>query len=245
MAKASQSANPKKNKGGRPRKHASPGNTGITWKKLSQPVSTHHYEVSSQGQVRRRKADGSWYNVKPWLNSGNAYLSVYIYGVKGATRNRKKMYLHRLIAQEFVPGRSAGKVVHHTVGPQSNTKGTLQWVTPSENLKARKFFNDDGSRKKRKPKTARPAKKVKVPAQKVTPAERSLKIGRKMDTSPPEKKPLPKPQNIKKVKPAPKQKQTIDLTKTTPPLRNQRLSLTRPRGTTSPGIGHGNRNSTG
>ena len=206
MEKASQKGIPKKNKGGRPRKHAKAGSTAITWKKLSQPVSSHTYEVSSQGQVRRLKADGTYYDIKPWLNSGNAYLSVYIYGVAGATRNRKKVYVHKLVAQEFVAGRSKGKVVHHTIGPQSNTKSTLQWVTPSENLKARKFFNDDGTRKKRKPKTARLRKKVKVPAQRVSDAERSLKVNQKLDTQPPEKKVLPKPVNIKQ-QPAPKKQE--------------------------------------
>ena len=207
MAKVLPKGTQKKNKGGRPRKHAKPGSTGTTWKRISQPVSTHHYEVNSSGGVRRLKADGTYYDVKPWLNSGNAYMSVYIYGVKGATRNRKKVYVHRLIADAFVPGKSKGKVVHHTVGPQSNTSKTLQWVTPSQNLKARKFFNDDGSRKKRKPKTAKVAKKVKVPAQKVEPEERNLKVAKKLDTKPPEKIPLPKPQNIQKKPPAKKQEQ--------------------------------------
>ena len=217
MATVSQKGTQKKNKGGRPRKHAKPGSTATTWKKISQPVSTHHYEVNSQGQVRRLKADGTYYDVKPWLNSGNAYLSVYIYGVKGATRNRKKVYVHRLIADAFVPGKSKGKVVHHTVGPHSNTKQTLQWVTPSQNLKARKFFNDDGSRKKRKTKTAKVQKKVKVPAQKEEIGDRDLKIQKKLESKPPEKLPLPKPQKIPKQMPPKKQDKpkpaAIDLTK--------------------------------
>ena len=46
--------------------------------------------------------------------------------------------------------------MHHTVGPHSNTKSTLKWVTPSENNKARRFFTDDGQRKSKR------AKKTKV-----------------------------------------------------------------------------------
>ena len=108
--------------------------------------------------MRRRLKDGSYYDVKPWI-TGGPYAAVYLYGVKGATRNRKKVYVHRLVATHFVGGRKSGNVVHHKSGPANNTKSQLEWVTPSENSKARKYFNDDGSRRKAQPKTA---KKVKV-----------------------------------------------------------------------------------
>jgi hypothetical protein len=183
MVKASQPGNQKKNKGGRPRKGQSKsGSTSITWKQVSQPASTHHYEISSQGQVRRRKADGTYYDVKPWV-SGGPYASVYIYGVKGATRNRKKVYVHRLVAQEFVQGKKPGNVVHHKISPASNTRGTLEWVTPSENLKARRFFTDDGKRRKRVKKVVKraPPKKnnspnapVKAKVNKKAPAPKPL-----------------------------------------------------------------------
>ena len=146
--KASQPGTQKKNPGGRPRKNT-PGSTSSTWKPLSQPVSTHRYEINSQGAIRRLKADGSYYNIKPFV-SGGPYASVYIYGVKGATRNRKRCYVHRLVAQEFVKGRKPGNVVHHKVSPASNTAATLEWVTPSQNSKARTFFNHDGTRRTEK-----------------------------------------------------------------------------------------------
>ena len=211
----------KKNLGGRPRKHAKPGKVTTHWKKITYPLSTHTYEVSTTGQVRRLKADGTYYDVKPWLNSGNAYLSVYIYGVKRTKRNRKKVYVHRLIADAFVPGKSKGKVVHHTVGPHSNTKNTLQWVSPSENLKARKFFNDDGTRKKRKPntknaKSANQNKKGTNIALTATDAERNAELRMKMSAKAPQ--PLKRLKGKRREKYVPKKQQNkkveaIDLTK--------------------------------
>jgi hypothetical protein len=108
---------------------------------------------------------GLYYNVKPWI-TGGPYAAVYIYGVKGATRNRKKVYVHRLVAQHFVGGRKSGNVVHHKSGPGNNTKTQLEWVTPSQNNNARRYFTDDGKRRtkvvrvKKKPKVSVPAPKV-------------------------------------------------------------------------------------
>ena len=162
----SQKGTRKKNKGGRPRKHASgtSGSTSITWKRISQPASTHHYEISSQGAVRRLLKSGQYYDLKPWV-TGGPYAAVYLTGVKGATRNRKKVYVHRLVATHFIKDKKPGEVVHHLVGPHSNTKSTLDWVPVSENNKARKYFNQDGTRKMRR----KPKNKVNVPSEKSPP----------------------------------------------------------------------------
>ena len=190
MPTHSQRANQKKNKGGRPRKNESGtrGSTSLTWKRLSQPASTHHYEISSQGQVRRLLKNGNWYNVKPWV-TGGPYAAVYIYGVKGATRGRKKVYVHRLVAQHFVNGKKSGNVVHHKVGPANNSANALEWVTPSENNKARKFFDDDG---KRRTKTARENKKMKVHAPPENKTDKALnkpaQMRKKEDSLPPPQK---------------------------------------------------------
>ena len=153
----------KKNKGGRPRKDGKniPGTTSIIWKRISRPVSTHHYEISSQGQVRRRLKTGDYYELKPWV-TGGPYAAVYLTGIAGATRNRKKVYIHRLVADHFLgKSKKPNKVVHHELGPHSNTARTLKWVTPSENNKARKFFHDDGTRKSKR---AALSKKAKIDA---------------------------------------------------------------------------------
>ena len=195
-AKASQKGTQKKNKGGRPRKNGSGtrGSTSITWKRISQPVSTHHYEVSSMGGVRRLLKTGQYYDLKPWV-TGGPYAAVYLTGIKGATRGRKKCYVHKLVADHFVPGKASNKVVHHTVGPHSNTKNTLQWVTPSQNNNARRFFTDDG---KRKVKKARPPKKT------IEKLHRSA-APQKTAPVPKEKPPKPKPKpQVQKPKPQPK-----------------------------------------
>ena len=186
--------NKDKNPGGRPRKNGASGGKAqpVGWKKITHPVSIHHYEVSSQGEVRRKKKNGEYYNLKPWV-TGGPYAAVYLTGVKGATRNRKKVYVHRLVANHFVAGKSSGRVVHHKVGPGSNTAQNLQWVSPSENLKARKFFNDDGSRKKRKAKSKKTEKIV--PDQK--PKKKSAYIPKEKKIEPKPAAPPPKPNNKK------------------------------------------------
>ena len=150
MPSTSPSATPKKNKGGRPKSNsAPPGRPGITWKIISNPPgSLNHYEVSNQGEVRRKLKDGRWSNVKPWI-TGGPYAAVYLYGFRNATRNRKKVYIHRLVAEHFVRGRKKGEVVHHKQGPANNTAAQLEWVSVEENANARKYFNPDGTRKGR------------------------------------------------------------------------------------------------
>ena len=137
----------KKNKGGRPRKHGGAKSGAEHWKPITEPKSKHQYEISSQGQVRRKLKSGEYYNLKAWI-TGGPYSAVYLTGIEGATRNRKKVYVHRLVANHFnKASKKKGHVVHHTVGPHSNTKNTLKWVTPSENQNVRRFFTDDGQRK--------------------------------------------------------------------------------------------------
>jgi len=152
--------------------------------------------------VRRRLKNGTYYDVKPWI-TGGPYAAVYLYGIKGATRNRKKVYVHRLVATHFVGGRKSGNVVHHKVGPANNTKSQLEWVTPSENAKARKYFNDDGSRRKAQPKQAKKVK-VNVPAPDIkakTQPEASQKANSPAPVPPPPK--VPDPPKAQPAKPPP------------------------------------------
>ena len=149
---------------------------------------------------------GGYYNLKPWI-TGGPYAAVYLYGIKSATRGRKKVYVHRLVANHFVGGKKPGNVVHHTVSPASNTKSTLEWVTPSENLNARKYFNDDGTRRKKTepkvpkdppvkaPKQAPKPVKINVPS----PPKSKLAASRPSESAsaPP---PLPKKQKHVKTK---------------------------------------------
>ena len=140
--------------------------------------------------MRRRLKSGEYYNLKAWV-TGGPYSAVYLTGIKGATRNRKKVYVHRLVADHFLgASKKPNKVVHHEVGPHSNTKDSLKWVTPSENSKARKFFTDDGKRKsKRAMKSSKVIKSAPTPKDSPVNAETPVKKPVLKKT----KKALPKP----------------------------------------------------
>ncbi len=98
--------------------------------------------------MRRKLKDGRFSPVKPWI-TGGPYAAVYLYGFRGATRNRKKCYIHRLVAEHFVKGRKKGEVVHHKQGPANNSASALAWVSVAENANASKYFRPDGTRKTR------------------------------------------------------------------------------------------------
>lgn len=207
MQKPTPPAHPKKNKGGRPRKHpksGTPGSTAITWKIVSDPPGgRNHYEISSQGEVRRKLVSGRYVAVKPWT-TGGPYAAVYLYGYPNATRHRKKAYIHRLVATHFVKGRKKGEVVHHQRGPANNTAAQLAWVTVDENAKARKYFNPDGTRKsgkvtKRVPRSEDDEKQSEVPAKThEEPKEREAvaKLPGKADNFPDRKEYIPNTQSV-------------------------------------------------
>ena len=180
MPSTTKSGSQSKNKGGRPRKSASSrGPPGIKWRIIQSPAgSLNHYEISSQGEVRRKLKDGRFVPVKPWV-TGGPYAAVYLYGFPNVTRNRKKVYIHRLVAEHFVKGRKKGEVVHHKQGPANNNASALEWVSVEENAKAKKYFNPDGTRKSKK--------KLDVPA------PNALKNKRDLKAISPKKPPSPKP----------------------------------------------------
>jgi hypothetical protein len=186
--KPTQSASQKKkkagkvNKGGRPKK-GTPGSSATQWKVIhSPPGGTNQYEVNAQGQVRRKLKNGEYRDVKPWV-TGGPYACVYLYGYPNATRHRKKVYVHRLVAMHFLTGKQGRKkneVVHHKVGPANNTASQLEWVSIEENAKARKYFNPDGTRKNRKvsksvPKPNALKKKVSTPQAQPVPTSAQKK----------------------------------------------------------------------
>ena len=109
--------------------------------------------------------DGRKQRVKPW-NSG-PYLKVYIYGVKGTANkyNRKAVYVHRLVADHFLPPETGKKkFVHHLdTDERNNDVKNLTRTTLEENINAQKYFYKakDGAikRKRKKPKEqSKPAK---------------------------------------------------------------------------------------
>ena len=75
--------------------------------------------------MRRKLKDGRFVPVKPWV-TGGPYAAVYLYGFRNVTRNRKKVYIHRLVAEHFVKGRKKGEVVHHKQGRTNNSTSALE-----------------------------------------------------------------------------------------------------------------------
>lgn len=100
------------------------------------------YEVSDKGRIRsvERTITHSCGKVqtnpskilKPQLQKiGKGYFTVQLY------KNSKhyKRYLHRLIAEHFIPNLDNKPQVNHIDGnPRNNSIDNLEWVTVSENL---------------------------------------------------------------------------------------------------------------
>lgn len=92
------------------------------------PISGHpDYFLNRQGSVmsKRRREPRI---LKPIEHTGG-YLIVVL-------SSRKKCYVHRLVASEFIPNpKNKPQVNHIDCDPQNNSVENLEWVTPKENSK--------------------------------------------------------------------------------------------------------------
>lgn len=90
------------------------------------------YEVDTDGNVygiihnsSRRKGIK-----KPYVNRGG-YLRINLYDINGKA---KKHYIHRLVAQTFIPNPMNKREVNHKDGDKlNNNVNNLEWCTSSEN----------------------------------------------------------------------------------------------------------------
>nr|DAM93111.1 MAG TPA: homing endonuclease [Caudoviricetes sp.] len=96
-------------------------NTKETWKPIADYVGL--YEVSSEGRVRNVKTGKI---LKP-KNNRRGYLFVGLYK-NGAVKNR---YIHRLVAQAFIPNNDQSKTLinHKDENPRNNSVANLEWCT--------------------------------------------------------------------------------------------------------------------
>lgn len=102
--------------------------TSKVWKKVIGYEDI--YEVSEFGEVRRTdKKYGE--TVKPYLtNSG--YLQVYL---RKPNFKRKHKYIHKIVAEAYIPNPSKLKTVNHKDGnKKNNAVSNLEWVTRSQNV---------------------------------------------------------------------------------------------------------------
>lgn len=96
-----------------------------------------NYTISDNGIVRNKKTN----TVKKGTsnNTGNGYLYVDLY------RNNKKTrkYIHRLVAESFIPNNDNKPMVNHKDGDTKNNQvSNLEWVTAKENVEhASKVLN--------------------------------------------------------------------------------------------------------
>lgn len=114
-------------------------------KELWKPVINYEndYEVSSTGFVRNVKTDKLLGNNR--INKGRGSKFGYVrVNLKG-----RNFYLHKLVAEAFIPNPLNKKYVDHLDGNSLNNKvSNLKWVTAKENnqnpitCERRKAFND-------------------------------------------------------------------------------------------------------
>lgn len=70
--------------------------------------------------------------LKPYVNTGG-YLRVNLYDAEGKV---KKKYVHRLVAEAFLPNPNGLPVVNHKdANPANNKVANLEWCSQKQNLK--------------------------------------------------------------------------------------------------------------
>ncbi len=91
------------------------------------PVPTFpQYEISSLGRIRKKQKDGKWKYLKPSPNK-LGYYCIFLYD-KG---RKKSFYLHRLVAEAFLPPSPNGwhEVNHRTEQKNFNEIFNLEYTT--------------------------------------------------------------------------------------------------------------------
>ena len=102
-------------------------------KEIWAPIRDWQYEVSNLGNIRNTKRGNA---LVPYGNgSGYPKVSLYHQG------KRLRMYVHRLVAEAFIPRKHGATEVNHIGGDPSNaTSSNLEWVTSAENKQHARDF---------------------------------------------------------------------------------------------------------
>lgn len=85
------------------------------------------YEVSSLGRIRNKKTN----NILKGLDNGLGYKRV---SLAHPTKKKKFMYIHRIVADAFIPNKSNKPCINHIDNnPNNNAVDNLEWCTHQEN----------------------------------------------------------------------------------------------------------------
>lgn len=97
------------------------------WKQIQ---NFEKYSISSLGNLKATNTKGREYMISI-TNNGNDYQRAYLY--KNGIRT--KFFIHRLVAQAFIPNTDSTKnQVHHIDHDRTNNgEGNLMWCTSKEN----------------------------------------------------------------------------------------------------------------
>lgn len=88
-----------------------------------------HYEVSNYGRLRSFKSDPQ----RGAIIKGSVIQGYRSLNIRTKDRKTLNRYVHKLVAENFVPQRDGAKfVIHLDFGKQNNHFGNLKWVSKEE-----------------------------------------------------------------------------------------------------------------
>lgn len=100
------------------------------------PGYGNRYTITSGGEIYSNNyhRQNIRKKLKPIINtSGNGYEIVYLYD--GCRKERKRVQVHRLVAELFIPNPSKKPFVNHLNGVTTDNRAeNLEWTTPKENF---------------------------------------------------------------------------------------------------------------
>ena len=99
-------------------------------KEIWKDIPNTFYQIGSCGNIRNK--NNGRINV-PFDRNRTGYIRAILFDGKGG---KKRYFVHRLVAQAFIPNPENKPMVNHIDGDRTNNcVENLEWVTASENMK--------------------------------------------------------------------------------------------------------------